>query len=55
MEENKVATVMLINCMPASESSPLTIKDEMQMMLLRLGSSQMVAQKLGGDKGIDSS
>ena len=40
--------------MLATESPPLTIIEEMEVMLLRLGFSQTVAQKLLDDKGIHS-
>ena len=44
---------MLVNCMPATECLPLTIKHEMQMMFFRISVSQM-AQKLVENHGIDS-
>ena len=40
-EGNKVDTIVLGN--HATECPPLTIKNEMQIMFLRLGFSQMVA------------
>ena len=53
-DEGKVATVVLGSCMPAAECQPLTIKNQMQGMLLRLRFSQTVIQKLVKDQGIDS-
>ena len=53
--EEEVATVVLSNCMPAEESPPPTVKEEMQMILLRLGFSQTVTQKLVEDQVIDDS
>ena len=50
----KVTTIVLGNCMPAAESPLLTVKNEMKDMLIRLGLSQMVAQKLVEDQGKDS-
>ena len=43
--DKKVDTIMLGNHIPAIESLPLTINDEMQMIFLRLVLSQTVAQK----------
>ena len=44
---------MLGNCMPAIECLPPTIKDEMQVMYLRLDYSQTVVEKHVVDQGID--
>ena len=40
-EDNEVDITMHGNCRPAIEDPPLTIKDKMQMMLLRLFLSQL--------------
>ena len=52
-EEEDFDTVVLGNCVLASENPPQTIEAEMQMMFLRLGLSQMVAQKIVKDQVID--
>ena len=54
-EENKVAIVVLGSHIPAAECPPLTIKDEIQEMLLRQWISQVVAQKLVEDLPMDLS
>ena len=53
-ESNEVDTIMLGECGPVIESIPPTIKDEMQMMFIRLLFSQMMAEKLVEDWGIYS-
>ena len=45
---------MLGRCAPATESMPQIINEEMEEMLLRLGFSKMVAQKLLENQGIYS-
>ena len=45
---------MIGNSMSATECPPLTVKDEMQIVFLRLGFSQTVAQMLMGDQRIDT-
>ena len=45
---------MLGNCMPVIENLPPTFDNEMQMMFIRLGFSEIKAKKLVKDQGIDS-
>ena len=53
-EKEEAVTVTLGRHAPATESSSLTIIEEIEEMLLRLGFGQTVAQKLMDDQGIDS-
>ena len=48
-KEEEVINVMLGRCAPAAECPPLTIVEEIEEMFVRVGFSQMVAQKLVDD------
>ena len=45
---------MIRNYVPATESLPPTVKDEMQEMYFRLGFSQMVAQRIDSSQTLAS-
>ena len=53
-KEEEVETVMLARCMPAAECPPSAIIKEMERMIIRLGFSQTLAQKLVENERIGS-
>ena len=53
--KDKINTIMLDNCWSAVKCIPLTVKNDILMMFIRLGFSQMAVEKLVDDQEIDSS